>query len=107
MKGINKIEVGLRIKQIRINGGYTYDKFGALFGASRGNIQAWEYGKVLPNKERLALICEYGNITVNELLYGFDEDVQRVYVEASKLSEKNKLKLVKKIMESIIDEWYW
>lgn len=67
---IDKIAVGQRIRQIRINGGYTYDKFGDFFGASRGNIQAWEYGKALPNKERLAKISKIAGITVNELLYG-------------------------------------
>lgn len=67
---INKIAVGQRIRQIRVNGGYTYDKFGDFFGASRGNIQAWEYGKALPNKERLAKISKIAGITVNELLYG-------------------------------------
>ncbi|EER69103.1 helix-turn-helix domain-containing protein [Gemella haemolysans] len=67
---INKIAVGQRIRQIRINGGYTYDKFGDFFGASRGNIQAWEYGKALPNKERLANISKMAGITVNELLHG-------------------------------------
>ena len=103
-KKIDKKEVGSRIKNIRIKNGYNLKSFGELFGVTNCNVIKWERGLSLPNKERLALICEYGNITVNELLYGFDEDVQRVYVEASKLSEKNKLKLVKKIMESIIDE---
>lgn len=103
-KKIDKKEVGLRIKQIRIKNGHTLQSFGELFGTRKTNVQKWEIGFNLPNKRRLALISEYGNITVNELLYGFDENVQRVYVVASRLSGKDRLKLVKKIMESIIDE---
>ena len=67
---INKKAVGSRIKQIRLNKGYTLENFGKLFGASRGNVQAWEYGTSLPNKERIKNISKIADITVNELLYG-------------------------------------
>ena len=103
-KKIDKKAVGSRIKNIRIKNGHTLKSFGELFGTLKTNVQKWEIGFNLPNKRRLALISEYGNITVNELLYGFDEDIQRAYIVASRLSEKDRLKLVKKIMESIIDE---
>lgn len=101
---IDKKAVGSRIKNIRIKNGHTLKSFGELFGARKTNVQKWEIGFTLPNKRRLGLISEYGNITVEELLYGFNEDIQRVYVLALRLSEKDRLKLVKKIMESIIDE---
>ena len=85
---INKVAVGQRIRQIRINGGYTYDKFGDFFGASRGNIQAWEYGKALPNKERLAKISKIAGITVNELLHGsIDEFLESNAFEFVKYSK--------------------
>ena len=101
---IDKKAVGSRIKNIRLKKGHTLKSFGELFGATKSNTQKWESGFSLPNKKRLVTISEYGNITLEELLYGFDEDIQRVYVAASRLSEKDRLKLVKKIMESIIDE---
>lgn len=66
---INKKAVGSRIKQIRLNKGYTLESFGKLFGASKGNVQQWENGISLPNKERLATISKIADITVNELLY--------------------------------------
>ena len=100
---IDKKMVGLRIRHIRVSKGYTLEAFGKLFNAKKSNVQSWEIGKYLPNKKRLNLISEYSNITVDELLYGFDEDIQRAYVVVSRLSEKDRLKLVKKIMESIID----
>lgn len=67
---INKKAVGSRIKQIRLNKGYTLEGFGKLFGASKGNVQQWENGVSLPNTERIASICKVADITVNELLYG-------------------------------------
>lgn len=67
---INKSAVGSRIKQIRINKGYTMESFGKLFGATKSNVQKWEKGFTLPNKERLVTISKIANLTVNELLYG-------------------------------------
>ena len=74
---INKQGVGSRIKQIRLNKGYTLEAFGKLFGAQKGNVQQWEKGLSLPNKERIANICKIADITVNELLYGsMDEFIE-------------------------------
>ena len=67
---INKQAVGLRIKQKRLDKGYTLEAFGKLFGAKKGNVQQWEKGISLPNKERLANISKMAGITVNELLHG-------------------------------------
>ncbi|MDW4456490.1 helix-turn-helix domain-containing protein [Staphylococcus saprophyticus] len=66
----DKKSVGERIKRIRINNGKTQEQFGELFSASKGNVATWEKGLSLPNKERLKLISELGNITIDELLYG-------------------------------------
>ena len=67
---VNKKAVGSRIKQIRMNKGYTLEAFGKFFNASKGNVQQWENGASLPNKERLANISKIADMTVNELLYG-------------------------------------
>ena len=66
----NKNSVALRIKQIRLNKGYTLEAFGKLFDVSKSNVLKWEQGQMLPNKERLASISKIADITVNELLYG-------------------------------------
>jgi DNA-binding helix-turn-helix protein len=74
---VDKKAVGFRIKQIRLNKGYTLEAFGKLFGAKKGNVQQWENGISLPNKERIASISKIADITVNELLYGsIDEFLQ-------------------------------
>lgn len=71
---INKKVVGLRIKQIRLNKGYTLEAFGKLFNTSKSNVLRWEQGLALPNKGRLADICKISDITVNELLYGTTDE---------------------------------
>lgn len=74
---INKKAVGSRIKQIRMNKGYTLEAFGKLFNASKGNVQQWENGVSLPNKERLTTISKIADMTVNELIYGsIDEFIE-------------------------------
>lgn len=67
---INKNAVGSRIKQIRLNKGYTLEAFGKLFNTSKSNVLRWEQGISLPNKERIKNISKIADITVNELLYG-------------------------------------
>lgn len=67
---INKKAVGSRIKQIRMNKGYTLESFGKLFNVSKSNVLKWEQGQSLPNKERLASISKIADMTVNELLFG-------------------------------------
>ena len=80
---INKKAVGSRIKQIRTNKGYTLESFGKLFGASKSNVQKWETGFTLPNKERLASISKIADLTVNELMYGsIDEYLENLDEES-------------------------
>lgn len=89
---INKKAAGSRIKQIRINKGYTLEAFGKLFGASKSNVQKWETGFTLPNKERLASISKIADITVNELLYGsIDEFLDNNLVSILEYQTGNKI----------------
>lgn len=77
---INKKRVGSRIKQIRLNKGYTLESFGKLFNVSKSNVLKWEQGQSLPNKERLSSISKIADVTVNELVYGsVDEFVKLNY----------------------------
>ena len=64
------IEVGNRIKNIRLGLGLTMKEFGKLFDepASQSIISRWEVGKSVPNANRLKKIAELGDMTVQELL---------------------------------------
>lgn len=67
---IDNIQVGNRIKSIRLSKGLTMEEFGKNFSTSKGTINNWEKGRNLPNKENLLKIAEIGGISVNNLLYG-------------------------------------
>ncbi|RQX27037.1 XRE family transcriptional regulator [Staphylococcus warneri] len=82
----NKKLVGERIKNIRLQSGKTQEAFGNLFSASKGNVAMWEKGKSLPNSERLKEISNFGNITVNQLLYG-DFLIQLENIAKEKVNE--------------------
>ncbi|HEN0625919.1 helix-turn-helix transcriptional regulator [Streptococcus agalactiae] len=67
---IDNIQVGNRIKSIRLSEGLTMEEFGKKFQTSKGTINNWEKGRNLPNKENLLKIAEIGRISVDNLLYG-------------------------------------
>ncbi|EGQ3229742.1 MULTISPECIES: helix-turn-helix domain-containing protein [Staphylococcus intermedius group] len=67
---VDKKIVGKRIQQIRMKKGLTLEDFGDLFSVSKSNVSKWENGANLPNSKRLKEIAEFGNTTINYLLYG-------------------------------------
>lgn len=69
---INKKNVAHRIKNIRQERGMTMEEFGKLFGTTKHSVSNWENAKNLPNVTRLKEIADYGDITIEELLYGDD-----------------------------------
>ena len=98
MKDVDKKAVGARIKQIRMNKGYTLEAFGKLFGAKKGNVQQWEKGRSLPNKERLTTISKIADMTVNELLYGnIEKDVEDLYRRLVKLPKGEFINLMMRV----------
>lgn len=101
MKNIDKKAVGERIREIRLRQGLTLVGFGEQFCASKSNVQKWEIGVSLPSKKRIAKMCKIANITINELLYGFNFNL---YDEVKKLSKKEKLLLTKRLLEDVTNE---
>ena len=97
---INKKEVGERIRFIRLNRGYTIQGFGDLFGASRGNVQAWEMGAYLPNKRRLQKIAQMANIGVTELLYGNNEyDIEDLEQRLLEIPIEERVELILRVFK--------
>ena len=108
---INKKAAGSRIKQIRTNKGYTLEAFGKLFGASKSNVQKWETGFTLPNKERLASISKIADITVNELLYGsidefLDNNLQDLleYQEGNTISSPEEYSIARQQLKKWLED---
>lgn len=80
---INKFEVGKRISIIRKSLGKNMDEFGGLVsGASKSNVSKWENGISIPSNERLKVIAELGNTTVEELLYSDEKQKLTIGYEA-------------------------
>lgn len=100
VREINKKAVGARIKQIRMNKGYTLEQFGKDpdINAERSNVSKWERGATLPNKARLEVIAKKGNMTVNELLYGnIEKDVEELYQRLVKLPRGEFINLMMRV----------
>ena len=109
---IDKKAIGKRIKQIRITKGYTMESLGKILGVTKSNIYKWEQGHSLPNKKRLPIISEIGDMTIKELLYGkedlnFDELFEKIMTRPkeeiidliTKLTTATKVNQYKKITE--------
>ena len=62
--------LGERIKKIRKEQGMSQLEFSKAIGATKSAVSNWENGYNAPNNERLKIIAEIGNKTVEELLYG-------------------------------------
>lgn len=75
MSSIDSIEVGKRIKNIRLslsNPKLTMEEFGKLITpeADKAAVSKWEKGAYLPNSERLVQIANLGNVTTDFILFG-------------------------------------
>ena len=77
------IEVGIRIKKIRTDLGYSMSQFGELISDSpKTTVNNWERGINLPKEDKLKKIALLGKVTTNELLYGTPEEfISTIIVE--------------------------
>ena len=115
----NKKLVGKRIQAIRLEKGLTLEQFGELIGASKSSISEWESGKhlppaksiisrwekgvMLPNLSRLERIAEFGNLTVNELLYGNNEyDIEDLEQRLMEIPTEERLKLILRVLNKTV-----
>lgn len=82
MDEINNLEVGNRIKNIRLSKGHTMESFGKLLNTSKGTVNNWEKGRNLPNKENLKSIADLAGLSVDQLLYGnVNQTIKDILVE--------------------------
>ena len=77
-----KVLIGRRIKEIRLEKGMTTKEFGKLFGATDSNVTSWEKGRTSPTPERLKAIAKIGDTTVEELLNWSNNDIIIDTIEA-------------------------
>lgn len=81
------IEVGIKIKKIRTDLGYSMSQFGELISDSpKTTVNNWERGINLPKEDKLKKIALLGKVTTNELLYGTPEEfISTIIVEHFRL----------------------
>lgn len=103
----NNIQVGGRIKQIRLSLGDSMEKFGTRFNTSKGTVNNWEKGRNLPNKANLKKIADLGGMTVTELLHGNLENLIKNELEKHELfieaPDNKKLKIANLLEKEISD----
>ncbi|MBY7665720.1 helix-turn-helix domain-containing protein [Staphylococcus agnetis] len=73
----NKKDIGLRIKNIRLNKGINLREFGEEIAKITGEnkisdsiVSRWEKGVSVPSPKRIKAISNYGNVTTNYLMFG-------------------------------------
>lgn len=92
-KYIDQIQIGQRIKNIRINLGKTMEDFGNILLTSKGTVNNWEKGRNLPNKDNLKSIADLGGLSVEEVLYGpVRSFISRVAIEEIDRLEQERIK---------------
>ena len=99
-KKIDKKVVGKRIFNIRNSLNLTLEQFGKIdnLNASKSIVLRWENGTSLPNRSRLEIIAEIGNITLNELLYGDTEkDIEELYEGLIRLPKDEIINLMERV----------
>lgn len=105
-----KINIGEKIKSIRISSGETMETFGKRFNTSKATVNNWEKGRNLPNKENLKIIADVGNISVEELLHGsYDERIEFLLAQLrKKLNDDANVSdlLVNNIMNNVRANYY-
>lgn len=97
-KNANRKEVGMRIRQIRTDLGYSLESFAEVLGAERTNVFIWEKGVCLPNKERIRKICELAKINPNQLLHGCKVNLDNLVEIFLDLPPKKQREFLKRII---------
>lgn len=57
-----------RMKQARINAGYTQQQIAEITGITQSNIAKYETGKLEPDIEKLATLLQFYNVSANWIL---------------------------------------
>jgi transcriptional regulator with XRE-family HTH domain len=71
----NPTEIGIRIRDVRRDRGWTQDRLAAAVGVSRSAVAQWETGRAGQVTTNLTRIAEVLEIGVEYLMYGDDKKV--------------------------------
>lgn len=65
---MNMINIGKRIKEIRVESGLSQERFGDILSVSQDTISLWEKGKSAPTAEYLIAIAKQFDVSVDYIL---------------------------------------
>ena len=60
---------GKRLKELRLEKGFSQQKLGEILGFCNQTISFWENGSREPDLDTLILISQYFNVSIEELLF--------------------------------------
>lgn len=83
MKKMEDIVLGHRIKNLRISLGMNQKQFSDSLKTKVSTLSNWENGRNKPNMEKLSKIAELANISIEELLYGTNEERLTILLSAT------------------------
>ena len=63
-----KVEIGQRIRELRLERGLTQKELAEQLGIDRSNYSKYELGKLEPNNEMLVALAKFFNETTDFLL---------------------------------------
>lgn len=64
------IKIGKFIAKLRREKNMTQEQLGELLGVTNKTISRWETGSYMPNIEKLQLLSQTFNVSINELIFG-------------------------------------
>lgn len=74
---IDKKEVGTKIRDIRLSLDYSMEEFGKRIGVTRGVVNNYEKGRILPKRniiEKIILLSDNPNQNYDNFVYGSSEE---------------------------------
>ena len=65
---MDMVNIGKRIREIRLESGLSQQKFGAILSVSQDTVSLWEKGKSVPTTEFLILIARKFSVSTDYIL---------------------------------------
>ena len=65
---MDMVNIGKRIREIRLESGLSQQKFGAILSVSQDTVSLWEKGKSVPTTEFLILIAQKFSVSTDYIL---------------------------------------
>jgi len=92
-------KIGNRIKQLRLQHGFTQNELGKMLYLSGQSVSKWEKGESAPSIENIDLLCKVFNISPNDLLdYKAEEIITKSQYGADNIIQSSILSFVMVIL---------